>query len=139
MFADDKSLSYQSNSIFQLNEVINEDLKPVEKWLNGKKRSLNILKTHSMLISTKPKHKTLERSNESLKLKTRENVLESVQKTKYLGVQIDNALGWKGHCNGSAFLANEVIAMHHTFYLYKSRRDLFSVHFHISHRAVITC
>ena len=129
MFADDRSFSYQSNNISQLNEVINEDPKRAEKWLNGNKLSLNILKTHSMLISTKPKHKTLERSNESLMLKIRENELESVQKTKYLGVQIDNALGWKGHCNGSAFLANEVIAMHHTFYLYKSRRNLFSVHF----------
>ena len=65
MFADDKSLSYQSNNISQLNEVINEDLKQVEKWLNANKLSLNILKAHSMLISTKPKHKTLERSNES--------------------------------------------------------------------------
>ena len=129
MFADDRGFSYQSNNISQLNEVINEDPKRAEKWLNGNKLSLNILKTHSMLISTKPKHKTLERSNESLMLKIRENELESVQKTKYLGVQIDNALGWKGHCNGSAFLANEIIAMHHTFYLYKSRRNLFSVHF----------
>ena len=129
MFADDRSFSYQSNNISQLNEVNNEDPKRVEKWLNGNKLSLNILKTHSMLISTKPKHKTLERSSESLMLKIRENELESVQKTKYLGVQIGNALGWKGHCNGSAFIANEVIAMHHTFYLYKSRRNLFSVHF----------
>ena len=46
--------------------VINEDRNLVEKWLNGNKLSLNVLKSHSMLISTKPKHKTLESNNEYL-------------------------------------------------------------------------
>ena len=41
-----------------------------------------------MLISTKPKHKTLLNQGESLKLKIRNDELEVVQKTKYLGVQI---------------------------------------------------
>ena len=35
MFADDTSLTYQSNNIYQLNKAIKEDLKQVEKWLNG--------------------------------------------------------------------------------------------------------
>ena len=55
------------------------------------------MKTHSMLISTKPKHKTLENQAGSLKLKIRDNELEVVQKSKYLGVQIDNNLDWKEH------------------------------------------
>ena len=60
MFAVDTSLTYQCNNIYLLNEVINEDLKQVEKWLNGNKLSLNVMKTHSMLISTKAKHKALK-------------------------------------------------------------------------------
>ena len=59
MFPDDTSFTYQSNNIYQLNEAINEDLKQVEKWLNGNKLSLNVMKTHSVLISTKTKHKAL--------------------------------------------------------------------------------
>ena len=50
-----------------------------------------------MLISTKPKQKTLENQGKSLKLKIRNNDLEAVQKSKYLGVQIDNTLDWKEH------------------------------------------
>ena len=85
----------QSSDITQLNEAINDDLTQVEKWLEGNKLSLNIMKTHSMLISTKPKHKVLGDRSESLKLKIRDSELEVVQKTKYLGVQIDNSLDWK--------------------------------------------
>ena len=55
------------------------------------------MKTHSMLISTKAKHNALKNKNESLNLKIRDNELEVVQKTKYLGVQIDNSLDWKEH------------------------------------------
>ena len=83
--------------ISQLIDVINEDLKLVEKWLNDCKLSLIILKTHSLLISAKPKLKALESSHESLKLEIRENELEAVPKIKYLCVQIDNALDVKEH------------------------------------------
>ena len=97
MHADDTSLCHQSSDIIQLNEAIKSDLAQVEKWLKGNKLSLNVMKTHSMLISTKPMHKTLENQEESLKLKIRDNELELVQKSKYLVVQIDNNLDWKEH------------------------------------------
>ena len=97
MYADDTSLCHQSSDITQLNEAINSDLAQLERWLKGNKHSLNVMKTHSMLISTKPKHKALENQGESLKLKIRDNELEVVQKSKYLGVQIDYTLDWKEH------------------------------------------
>ena len=50
-----------------------------------------------MLVSTKQKHNLLKNRNEHLELKIRDNELEVVQKTKYLGVQIDNSLNWKEH------------------------------------------
>ena len=79
----------------QLNEAINSDLKKLETWLNGNKLSLNVAKTHSMLISTKQEGSSLRSRNETLELKIRENELEVVQKTKYPGVQIDCNLDWK--------------------------------------------
>ena len=48
-----------------------------------------------MLISTKQKHKSLKSRNEALDLKIRDNEFEVVQKTKYLGVQIDCCLNWR--------------------------------------------
>jgi len=55
------------------------------------------MKTHSMLIPTKPKLKALKGKNESLRLKIRIDELEAVQETKHLGVQIDDSLDWKEH------------------------------------------
>ena len=95
MYADDTSLCHQSHDLTQLNEAINSDLTKLETWLQGNKLSLNVPKTHSMLISTKQKHDSLKSRSEALELKIRDNELEVVQKTKYLGVQIDCSLDWK--------------------------------------------
>ena len=83
------------HDLTQLNEAINRDPKKLETWLNGNKLSLNVAKTRSMPISTKQKGSSLRSRNEALELKIRENELEVVQKTKYLGVQIDCNLDWK--------------------------------------------
>ena len=95
MFADDTSLCHQSNDLTQLTEAINNDLRQLDTWLQGNKLSLNVAKTHAMLVCTKQKHATLKSRNEDLKLKIRENELPVVEKTKYLGVQIDCSLDWK--------------------------------------------
>ena len=71
MYADDNSLCHQSRDLTQLNEAINSDLSKLETWLQGNKLSLNVAKTHSMLISTKQKHKSLKSRNEALDLKIR--------------------------------------------------------------------
>ena len=95
MYADATSLCYQSPDLTRLNEAINSDLRKLNSWLQGNKLSLNVAKTHSMLISTKQKHRILKSQNEDLKLKIRDNELEVVNKTKYLGLQIDYSLDWK--------------------------------------------
>ena len=61
MFADDTSPCHLSSITSLLNEVINEDLTLVVNWLKGNKLSFNVMKTHSMLISTKPKLHALKR------------------------------------------------------------------------------
>ena len=81
----------------QLNEAINSDLTKLETWLHlqGNELSLNVAKTHAMLLSTKQKHNSLKSRSEALEVKLRDNELEVVQKTKYLGMQIDCSLDWK--------------------------------------------
>ena len=95
MYADDTSLCYQSHDLTRLNEAINSDLRKLDTWLQGNKLSLNVAKTHSMLVSTKQKHNILKGQNEDLKLKIRDNELEVVKKTNYFGLQIDCSLDWK--------------------------------------------
>ena len=97
MYADDTSLCLKSRDISQLNEAINDDLAHLDSWLKGNKLSLNVAKTQSMLIATKPKHRTLNNAAEKLHLKIRGSELDVVNKTKYLGVHVDNSLDWKEH------------------------------------------
>ena len=97
MFADDTCLYHQYSNISPLNEAINEDPTHIENWLKDNKLSPNVMKSHFMVILTKPKLKALKNKNGSLRLKTREDELEVVQKPKYLGVQIDSSLEWKDH------------------------------------------
>ena len=80
-----------------LNEAINNALKQLDTWLQGSKLSFNVAKTNAMLVSTKQKHNILNSRSEDLDFKIRDNDLEIIQKTKYLGVQIDNSLIWKEH------------------------------------------
>ena len=96
MDADDTSLCYQSHDMTRLNEAINSDFAKLDTWLQGNKLFLNVAKTHSMLISSKQKHNSiLKGQNEDLKLKIRDNELEVVKTTKYLGLQMDRSLYWK--------------------------------------------
>ena len=95
MYADDTSLCYQSHNLTQLNEAINSDLRKLDTWLQGNKLSLNVAKTHSMLISTKQKQNILKCQNKDLDLKICENGVEVVKKTKFLGIQINSSLDWK--------------------------------------------
>ena len=109
MYADDTSLCYQSHDLTQLNEAINSDIKKLETWLRGNKLSLDVAKTHSMLTSTKQKGSSLRSRNEAFELKIRNNELVVVQKTKYLGVQIDCSLDWKVHINPVATKVSRAI------------------------------
>ena len=103
MYADDASLCYQSSDMTQLCEAINNDLNILDTWLQGSKLTLNVAKTYPKLLCTKQKRKILKSRNESVVLKIRDNELDEVQNTKYLGVQIDSSLDWKERANQSSF------------------------------------
>ena len=59
--------------------------------------SLNVVKTKSMLICTKSRRKILNSNDDKLNLLIRDRELESVDVIKYLGVDFDYNLRWKGH------------------------------------------
>ena len=119
MYADDTSLFHQFHDLNQLNEAINSDLIKLETWLKGNKLPLNVVKTHSMLISTKQKHNSFKSQGEALDPRMRDNELEVVQKTKYLGVQIDYSLDWKEQIKAVSTKVSGVIGFlrHAKFFL----------------------
>ena len=95
MYADDTSIYHSCKDIMQLNAVSNEELRRLDRWLKGNKLSLNVAKTRSMLITTKQKKKYLMAANQALQPTIREEHIEVICNTKYLGVQIDANLTWK--------------------------------------------
>ena len=92
MYADDTSIYHSSKDIAQLNAVLKEELRRLDRWLKGNKLSLNVAKTCSMLITTKQKKKYLTAANQALQPSIREEHIEVICNTKYLGVQIDENL-----------------------------------------------
>jgi hypothetical protein len=92
LFADDTNLFMSCKNINVLYSSMNIVLDKVLVWLNSNKLSLNILKTHYMLFTTK-KNTDIP----SLSLQLNESEIERVQKTKFLGVMIDEKLQWSGH------------------------------------------
>ena len=59
MYADDTSISYTSKNIGELNTVMNGDLDCLNKWLQGNKLLLNVVKTQAMVIGSQPNLKKI--------------------------------------------------------------------------------
>ena len=68
------------------------ELDEISTWLKVNKLHLNIKKTHFMIFSRNKRS-----SSHSLLIKIDGEKLSEVDKTKFLGVYIDNKLAWKHH------------------------------------------
>ena len=83
IFADDTNLFYTSDSLSNLESVMNEELKLVFKYCIINRLSINLSKTNYMVISS-PK----------LRGSIHINHIELKSQIKYLGVYIDRNLHW---------------------------------------------
>ena len=88
MYSEDTGLCLKSKDIAQLNEAINVDLERIDSRWKGIKLSLNVAKTRSMLIASKPKHRKFNNAGEKLNLEICGRELDVIKKTKYPGVQL---------------------------------------------------
>ena len=70
---------------------INQELAKISKWLKTNKLSLNVKKTHYMVFSTRRVGRF------RLQLMIDGENIDEVEKTKFLGIIIDNKLNWKNH------------------------------------------
>ena len=100
LFAEDANLfSSGSNAIILQDWVIN-DLAIIAEWLKVNKLSLNIKKTHFMCFSAKNK------SRPGISLQIDGEAIPEVNKSKFLGVIIDNKLSWKDNIS---FVCRKVV------------------------------
>ena len=56
IYADDTAISYSSDKSEELDLVISEGLSCIERWLQGNKLSLNVVKTQARITGSKPKN-----------------------------------------------------------------------------------
>ena len=92
-FADDTVLVYTGTSERTLNSDINADLKSYLNWLYSNKLKINIDKTKYIVF----KQKNKDVFNMDLKIK--DTLLQQVSEIKYLGLIVDEKLGWYEHIN----------------------------------------
>ena len=87
MYADDTTISYSSDNIEDLVVVVKSELLRLNRWLQGKNLSLNVVKTQAMIMGSKQK---LSRMNQSYSAIPRFHVetedIDLVNQTKYLGL-----------------------------------------------------
>ena len=108
MYPNDTSIYHSSKDIMQLNTALNEELRQLDRWLQGNKLSLNVAKTRSMLITTRQK-KYLTASDQALQPSIHEELIEVKWNSKYLGVQIDESLTWKNQIKSVTEKASRAI------------------------------
>ena len=92
MYADDTSITFASNSVEEINECINSDLKEIRLWLAANKLTLNLTKTEFLLIGSRQRLSNLP---ENPSIKINQIPVEQVSTTKSLGVYIDQNLNWE--------------------------------------------
>ena len=100
-FADDTNLIHTSQSVKNLNKLVNHDMKHLNNWLSANKISLNIEKTE-LVIFKSPRNVLLD----EIKIKLCGKRLYPSNSIKYLDVKIDRFLHWHGQVKSIAAKLN---------------------------------
>ena len=92
MYADDTEIAISSNNQVELIETAQAELLNISEWMRINKLSLNPTKTEYMIID----HPRRRKIGEPLtQLFINGEKIKRVDKTKYLGVIVDDILGWE--------------------------------------------
>ena len=98
MYADDNAILHSSRCFFKLQDDLNQDLENLQDWLDGNKLSLNVVKTQSLIIGSRPNIQKIEKQTEAKpSFEIGDQKINIITDTKYLGVQIDDKLQWDRH------------------------------------------
>ena len=91
LFGNDTNMFFTGRDLETMTKVINEELINVQEWLHCNKSSLNVLKTHYIIFTSRNK------CVNDVDIRIQNVPIERVYATKFLGVQIDAQLTWKNH------------------------------------------
>ena len=131
LFADDTTILYSDEDIESKIELVNRELKEVSNWFQANKLSVNASKTNFMLMGT------TYRTNKYVNTFTNGNkfniildniILERVDRTKFLGLIIDENLTWKYHIDGLTKTISRNCGVLNKLKHYKPERILFTLY-----------
>ena len=98
MYADDTAISFSSDNIEEIDAVVNAELACLEKWLQGNKLSLNVVKTQAMIIGSSQKLRKIDTPMVPIPhFQVNGKDIDLVKETKYLGLMIDDNLKWESN------------------------------------------
>ena len=101
LFADDTTLLFSSSDIVSKIPMINSELSEVSNWFKANKLSVNATKTNYMIMGTQHMTSMEDQSVSNIDIILDKTKLKRVDKTKFLGVTIDENLSWKNHTDGT--------------------------------------
>ena len=114
LFADDSCFYCAGNSLVDLFDLVNTDLRRVFDWVNANKLTINFTKSHYIVFNN---HKKLPLNLPQLRVHNH-NLLK-VEETCFLGLIIDNALSWKNQIENTISKLNKYRGI-----LYRTRHNL---------------
>ena len=98
MYADDTAISFSSDNIEEMDAVLNAELACLEKWLQGNKLSLNVVKTQAKIIGSSQKLRKIDTPMVPIPdFQVNGNDINLLKETKYLGLMIDDNLKWESN------------------------------------------
>lgn len=90
-----------------LEDTVNQELFKLSTWFKANKLSLNLKKTKYIIFTARNKHC----SKDNININIDNNIIDSVNSTTFLGVQIKNHLHWKPHVNNIALKMDKSIGV----------------------------
>ena len=123
LYADDSNPYHVAENVNLISENLHNDLLNVEEWIRKNRLVLNVEKTKSILIGGRQRIKVAKPLNLSMKNKS----ITQYSCVKLLGVQMDEALSWKPHCDGLLKDCSKALGLLYRFSKYIPKTALRSI------------
>lgn len=107
-FADDQAITFCGRSWEEAKNLAETGMEVIKNWLDNNYLSLNISKTKFINYSVYDKY-----APDLSQIKVKTNFIESVDKTKYLGIVVDKNFKWQEH---SLYLTKKIRKLIPIFY-----------------------
>ena len=95
MFADDSTILVAGRTSEYVNQELANCLKPISSWIGNHGMALNVAKTESMVICTRPKLARLQ--GQRIQITHNGTAIKSADSHKLLGLVLDEQLTWNSH------------------------------------------